>query len=71
MTVSPTLPHAVALIPAACKIAAVISTVVVLPLVPVTAIHFWPGARDERSFHAISISLRSSSELLRIFTTKG
>ena len=68
---SPTLPQAVALIPAAFKIAAVISTVVVLPLVPVTAIHFWPGARNVLKFQAISISLRSSSELFNIFTTKG
>ena len=43
MTVVPTLPHATALTPPACNMAAVSSTVEVFPFVPVRLIHFWAG----------------------------
>ena len=61
ITVSPTLPQAAPLTFAALKIDSTIFIVVVLPLVPVSAIHFCEGASTCLTCQAKSISLRIST----------
>ena len=68
MTVVPTLPHAMADNPPLRSIAAVSSTVVVLPFVPVSASHFCSGAFK---LHARSTSLISAIRAARAATTTG
>ena len=68
MTVVPTFPHAMALSPPVRKIWAVSSTVLVFPLVPVSAIHFCDGSLI---LHAKSISLRRARPAARARVIRG
>ena len=71
MTVSPTFPQAVAFNPPRFNIAATISTVVVLPLVPVRASHFCPGAISLFICQAKSTSLSRGKPAFIAPATKG